>query len=185
MGKLSNRLTDALDAVGARLKRDKKHRVYELPNGRNFVVASTPSDARADRNAISDLRAATGVDVTARRKASPEVRAERRRRPGRAGEAPWTVVSSSPFASALRDTGIVEKQLRAEIVDLTTGIHDLAAAVDELSAEIRGRDAHILALESMLAVRVWRFLCRTTPPVHHDAVARCSTKPVEPPTRES
>ena len=115
MGKVSDRLTAALELVGAQLKRDKKHRVYELPNGRTFVLPSTPSDVRAEANALSDLRAVSGVDVLAKpRKAPADVRAERRNRPGRAGELPWKA-SMSPLAEALRSTGIVEQQLRTEL----------------------------------------------------------------------
>lgn len=158
MGRMSARLQEALEAVGATLKRAKKHRVYALPNGRTFVVGNTPSDKRADRNAISDLKAVAGVAFDEpRRKAPAEIRAERRNRPGRAGERPWPV-GSSPLASALRDSGIVEQQLRDEIAQLKRGIAELTAAVDELAATVREKDERIADMERMAAVRFTRWL---------------------------
>jgi hypothetical protein len=109
MGKVNGRLHAALDAIGARLKREKKHLVYELPNGRTFVTAKSPSDNRGERNALSDLEAVAGVPLGERRKAPADVRAERRSRPGRHGEPPPRM---SALSAALLDTGLVERQLR-------------------------------------------------------------------------
>jgi hypothetical protein len=146
MGKQYSRLQAALDAVGARLKRDRKHLIYELPNGRNFVVAQTPSDSRGEQNAISDLRAVAGVEVKPeRRKASADVRAERRRRPGRQGDAPkWGLpAESSPLAAALRDVGLVEQQLRSRI--------------GQLESQLASRDEQIARLEALWIVKAWRW----------------------------
>ena len=145
MGTPHWRIAAALAMVGATLKRDKKHRVYALPNGSTFVLASTPSDKRAEDNALSDLKAAAGVEVRAtRRKASAEVRAERRNRPGRSGENPWGLPSAgSPFADALRSTGLIEQQLRCR--------------VGELESKLAERDARIASLESLWVVRAWRW----------------------------
>lgn len=101
--KPKGRLKQALESVGAKLKRDKKHRVYELPNGKNFVIPSTPSDTRADLNAISDLRKVAGVEKPAK---AP--RKERRDKPGRR-EADWSV-PVNPMAAALKDVGIVDEK---------------------------------------------------------------------------
>jgi hypothetical protein len=158
MPKLSKRLEDALDAVGARLKRTKKHRVYELPNGRTFVVGSTPSDNRAEQNALSDLRAISGVDTQPeRRKASAEVRAERRRRPGRAGEPPWRT-GTSALASAMRESGVAEKSMRVQIDELRASVDELRSIVDAQAEVIREREARIVALESLWVVRAWRYV---------------------------
>lgn len=117
MGKRYGQLQEALETLGAKLKRDKKHLVYELPNGRNFVVAQTPSDSRGELNAMSDLRAAAGVEVRDRpKKADADTRAARRNRPGRSmkGDIPIPA-AHSPFASALRESGVVEHQLRTRL----------------------------------------------------------------------
>lgn len=51
-----------LEQSGAVLVRHKKHLVYRLPNGNNFVVAKTTSDpARAAKNNLSTLRNALGI----------------------------------------------------------------------------------------------------------------------------
>ena len=54
--KRQEKLTRALTQAGAVLRRTKRHNIYHLPNGRIFVVAKTPSDRRAEDNALSLLR---------------------------------------------------------------------------------------------------------------------------------
>jgi hypothetical protein len=45
-----------LKRCGAELERHNKHQVWRLPDGRNFVMAATASDHRAEKNQIRDLR---------------------------------------------------------------------------------------------------------------------------------
>jgi hypothetical protein len=45
-----------LEQAGAVLVRAKNHKVYRLPNGRNFVVSQSPSDYRAAQNQLCVLR---------------------------------------------------------------------------------------------------------------------------------
>lgn len=45
-----------LKRCGAVLVRQHKHQVWRLPNGRNFVMANTASDHRAEKNQIQVLR---------------------------------------------------------------------------------------------------------------------------------
>ena len=45
------RLDAALKATGAVLVRQKKHKVYRLPNGQTYVLSSTMSNRRAEDNA--------------------------------------------------------------------------------------------------------------------------------------
>lgn len=52
------KLDAALRDCGAVLIRANKHRVYRLPNGRNFVASVSPSDTNGERNAMRDLRRA-------------------------------------------------------------------------------------------------------------------------------
>lgn len=53
---MPQRVQDALQAAGARLKRDRKHLVYELANGTTLVMARTPSDRRAEDNVLRDIK---------------------------------------------------------------------------------------------------------------------------------
>lgn len=45
-----------LKRCGAKLVRQHKHQVWRLPDGRNFVMANTASDHRAEKNQMRDLR---------------------------------------------------------------------------------------------------------------------------------
>ncbi len=44
----------------ARCVRQKTHKVWKLSNGAIFVIASTPQDTRADRNALARLKTLLG-----------------------------------------------------------------------------------------------------------------------------
>lgn len=45
---------------GFELARQRKHKVYKHPDGRTFVMASTPSDWRAGQNILGDFAKVTG-----------------------------------------------------------------------------------------------------------------------------
>jgi hypothetical protein len=45
-----------LDEYDFKLARQRKHKVYKNPDGKTFVMASTPSDRRSSRNALSTLK---------------------------------------------------------------------------------------------------------------------------------
>ena len=60
--KLHKRET-ALKAAGAVLVRQKKHKVYRLPNGQSLTVAVSLSDHRGEQNALGDLRKALARQV--------------------------------------------------------------------------------------------------------------------------
>ena len=49
-------ILDQLKRAGAVLVRQKNHQIWRLPNGRNYVMAHTPSDGRAGRNQAAVLR---------------------------------------------------------------------------------------------------------------------------------
>lgn len=49
-------IVQQLKRAGAVLVRQRKHQVWRLPDGRNFVMAATPSDGRASANQIQMLR---------------------------------------------------------------------------------------------------------------------------------
>lgn len=53
---MDRKLEAALMACGAVLLRQKRHKVYLLPNGRRFIVGATPSDWRAATNNLTKLK---------------------------------------------------------------------------------------------------------------------------------
>lgn len=53
---MDRKLEAALRAAGAVLLRQKRHKVYLLPNGRRFICGVTPSDWRADINNLTKLK---------------------------------------------------------------------------------------------------------------------------------
>lgn len=56
-----NKVIELLKESGAVLTRHKKHQVWRLPNGQNFVIAQSTSDRRSERNNLSDLRKMLGI----------------------------------------------------------------------------------------------------------------------------
>lgn len=143
-----SRLQDALRSVGAVLKRDKKHLVYELPNGQNVTIAATPSDRRAEANAIRDVRHAAGVVPQPK----TSTRHEKKRKPGRR-EPQWTV-TLSPMAAALRDAGIVEEQLRTEIEQLRRDKAAISKVLDDTLDDLLQATSEFGALRSSRWVRL-------------------------------
>lgn len=133
------RVAKVLKAVGARLKRDRKHLVYELPNGRNVVLPKTPSDWRSELNCVSDIRKAAGVARSP--KAATEPR-ERKAKPGRLDSRSWTV-APNPLAAALQQSGVADA---AKIADLEQKVADLRRTVF-------AREARIAELEASWPVR--------------------------------
>lgn len=159
------RVLQLLAEVGAVLKRDKKHRVYALPNGRNFVVANTPSDSRGELNSLSDLRKALDLPRETKPASPPKPKA---RKPGRE-EPLWQGLPApaSPLASALRESGLVEQQLRAKIDQLerelvlsADRIRMLQQQIESLRIGIRARDRRLAELHRWWVVRVWRWVRR-------------------------
>lgn len=58
---VSDEIQHLLKTHGAVLERKNKHPVWRFPDGRIFVHSSTPSDVRAERNNLSNLRKLLGV----------------------------------------------------------------------------------------------------------------------------
>lgn len=114
---MSARVTQLLRECGAVLKRRRKHEVYELPNGKNFVRASTPSDRRADLNSLSDLKRQLGVE-TVKEQASPSRnKLSRKRAPKGHGKAERIrgKVASLSLAESLRLAGLTDDALRERV----------------------------------------------------------------------
>lgn len=131
----SRRVSAALAAVGAQLKRAKNHLVYELPNGRTLVFSQTPSDYRAEEKMLRDIRHATG---TVSQPKPSEPRQERRRKPGRSEPARWPALS--PLANALQQSGVAqqatEQKLRWEILTLNEDLRDAQKRADVAEAAL-------------------------------------------------
>lgn len=116
---MNTRLSQALADVGAVLKRNKKHHVYELPNGNKVTVAATPGDNRSELNALADVRHAAGLVTES--KVPTEFRNRKvERKPGRIDPAPAlpAFTGSSALAAALSQSGVVEDSLRQEVARL-------------------------------------------------------------------
>ena len=85
---------------GAVLVRTKRHDVYRTSDGAAHVLPQSPSDYRAWRNKLAELRKALGLADPERGR--PGDRRERKRKPGAAPSAPPT----SPAAGVrLREWG--------------------------------------------------------------------------------
>jgi hypothetical protein len=102
-----------LEENGAVLKRNKKHEVWELPNGQTFVRASTPGDSRAAFNELSQLRRCLGIDD---KRGEPGERRERKakQKPARPAFDDKPKLSTG-LADQLRVRGVAEDALRDEI----------------------------------------------------------------------
>lgn len=125
---MTPRVEQALRAVGAVLKRQKKHRVYELPNGKNVVLPSTPSDGRhGEENSLTDIRKAAGVSKPKK----VNRKTERREKQGRR-EADWSL-KTNPLSVALTDSGLTEKLLRTRIVELEKSLVFWTSASSDVS----------------------------------------------------
>lgn len=61
MDKFQKKIANLLDEAGAKVARRNKHIVYELENGRMFVMSSTPSDINSYKRAYSDLRRTAAI----------------------------------------------------------------------------------------------------------------------------
>jgi hypothetical protein len=115
---------------GAVLSRDRKHEIWSLPNGRNFVRPKTPSDFRSARNSLSDLRRELGV---AEKQGEPGERRERK--PKRREERPCVIHSSAG------NTTMREKLLGAGVVEAT--LRETVAELRGLTGELAERNTHL------------------------------------------
>jgi hypothetical protein len=153
----THRLIDEHKGV---LVRQNKHEIWRFPNGKQVVLASTPSDRRAAANKLSVLRNALGVKV----EKAPASNRDKTYRPKHKTAAKLHLSPSfnSTLADQLRLTGIVEDELRAAIdcledekAKLLDENHGLAEHLTEM--ETRCRLAQI-ALEQTWDWRIRQWL---------------------------
>jgi hypothetical protein len=93
-----------------------KHKVYVLPGGARYVVAATPSDYRAVRNQISDLKRLLGLTTkkSAEQAAVEQEQSQTRGKwlgPERRKKPRW----SNPFEFNLHGSGVETKDFAEEI----------------------------------------------------------------------
>lgn len=102
-----------LARLGAILKRQHKHQVWQLPNGKTFVRASTPSDTRSDANNLRDLRRVVPEAIPAAVIKNPD----RKPKVAHGGNGKRVPLQAAPtvLGSALLSSGAVELALRAKI----------------------------------------------------------------------
>lgn len=122
--KAATKISRLLRECGAVLKRKHKHRVWELPNGRNFVEPKTPSDKRAADNRLSDLKHALGtVKTTA-------TEGERRVKVRKLGPAPqksqYKKTETLSLAQSLRMAGLTDDALRERMSAQEAQVRELA-----------------------------------------------------------
>ncbi len=97
------------------LVRQRKHQVWSFPDGKQVVLASTPSDRRAASNKLSVLRRVLGVKVEKSPQGNGTGKAAYRPKHQAAEKLSFTPKFNSSLADQLRLTGLVEDELRETI----------------------------------------------------------------------
>lgn len=130
------RVDSILTALGAKLKRQRKHQVWQLPNGRTFVRASTPSDTRSDANNLRDLRKVVPEAIPAAVIKNPD-RKPKVAHGGDGKKMPFQRSRSTVMSSALLASGVVEGQLRARIAIMESELLQAGEFRDQAIQEAR------------------------------------------------
>ena len=123
------KVNELLSECGAVFKRGRKHEVYELPNGKNFVRAATPSDRRSDLNNLSDLKRQLEIVKPAENKGASPTRTKLIRRKSVKGQSSTermkSKVASLSLSESLRMAGLTDDVLRDRVSDVETRICEL------------------------------------------------------------
>lgn len=127
--------TSLLKTLGAILVRKRKHEIWRLPDGRNWVRASTPSDSHSDANNFAQLKNLVGVEEI--RIKNPD-RVEKKKHGGDGKRRQLQPVGNSQLADALRLSGAAESVLRDRIRELES---DLSMRENELRQMRESRDS--------------------------------------------
>lgn len=147
------RLREALASAGAVLKRQKKHLVYGLPNGKQLTVSATPGDHRAEDKALTDLRAALGGEPRTAIVNPPRSKAKK---PGRLE--PDALLSSerrpalSALAEALKKSGVHQD---AELAIARETEKSLRWRLETAEAQYGAALDRVKVLESLFVVRAY------------------------------
>jgi hypothetical protein len=125
------RITALLREHGAKLIRQSKHKVYRLPNGRNYVESSTPG-APSDLNQLSDLRKALELPNT---RGQEGERREKRKKQGRSEPVKFERFEGASFAEKLRLQGVKESALQDDVDMLNYHVELLTERLKQAEAE--------------------------------------------------
>lgn len=132
-----DKVTKLLNDVGAVLKRQRNHEVWQLPNGKNFVRAKTPSDSHGDDNNLSDLKRELGI-VTVKEPAAPSATKMRRRKLGKTvqHERLKSNVASLNLAESLRMAGLTDDALRERLTQAETRMEEIQQQLTALQMQV-------------------------------------------------
>lgn len=111
MSRARKSIVGLLRQHGAVLVRQAKHKIWKLPNGRNYVESSTPSAQNSDLNHLSDLRRALEIPNNGGRAGQ---RREKPRTQGRTEPIRYEKFNSS-LAEQLQLSGAAQSVLQDEI----------------------------------------------------------------------
>lgn len=128
------KVNELLQQAGAVLKRTRKHEVWSLPNGKNFVRGKTPSDQRSDDNNLSDLKHALQVVKPV------AVEGERKPKRIKRGAAPaktqYKRAETLSLAQSLRMAGLTDDALRDRMSAQETRMGQLEQRLSDAEAHI-------------------------------------------------
>lgn len=148
---MGERLEAVLQAVGAKLLRQKKHLVYQLPNGQKLTLAKSPSDRRAEDNAITDVYHAAGVERPKQVKSTKPKTVK----PGRQ-EPAWNLPVNS-MGDALSKVPLATKKLQQRIEELEALVSSSDERVsrwqEECERAVEQRAEAVVRLERLLSSR--------------------------------
>lgn len=128
------KVSELLESCGAVLKRQRKHEVYELPNGKNFVRAKTPSDTKSDLNNLSDLKHQLQIVTPRKIGAAPSRAKLSKAKPTKqvSTERMKSKVASLSLAESLRMAGLTDDVIRDRVSDIETRLCDLESRQHEV-----------------------------------------------------
>ena len=140
-----------LENSGAVLVRQKKHLVYQLPNGRMFTRYKSPSDHRAPLNELSDLRRALACDRPIASGSTPKAPAQGV--PNCAKEHTAMPIPQTPTQAATSPAkaNVEESPKQPSLKErLETAIRDGEAVQERLMAEAQAAERRVGMLKALL-----------------------------------
>lgn len=132
MNRFRLKIKALLSEHGAVLKRTRKHKVYEFPNGKTYVESSSPSSQTSDQNQLSDLKRVLELPKTGGQEGPRRVK---RPKQGRPEVVHFEKFDGNPLlAQKLQLSGAVERGLRDELAMNEVHIETLNARIRDLEA---------------------------------------------------
>jgi chromosome segregation ATPase len=122
-----------LKESGAQLKRDRKHEIWMLPNGKTFVRSKTPSDRRAGHEDLQELRHALGIE----REKGAGVRREKKLTAGKAQQKETYNRSVNSLGVYLRMSDVLESHLREQLAESESERSKLQRQLSDAREQVR------------------------------------------------